>query len=553
MPRKTVLCSVFVVLLFLSFGSGCSLVLDLQSCERDIDCSGGLSCSSDGFCTSVDTGGCEDDDCGYECERASDCEEGFVCAGDLTCQSSSSQCINDSDCAELFGEGGSCQDGVCAGVTALTGGPCTRLDGPVNDENAFLVGVVLQISGVGAGFGQPMLDSIRIAMNDINGIGGINGSPIGLVICDTEASNVQAQQAAEHLVEIGVTAIIGFNSSQILSIAPAVTIPNDVLVISPSATATTITNLEDNDLVWRTAQSDGAQGIAMAGLIEHVLDQIDSQIGLDAEDGTADRPAKLALLIRNQDQWATGLRDQLQELLPSEIVGGTEDRFTVHNFANVGAGEPADYTGTAADLAAEEVPPDVVVTLGSADSWTLIDFIDTLIESDPIFIGGDAMKNAVEASLADSSLEGRIWGTGPRNVAEIDYQPYSIFRLKFRAELNDEPNNYQFVANAFDALYVLAFAAAAEGFSGPELALGLTRLSEGQAIDPRASDAQQALQILSEGGTINYRGASGPINFDENGDPEPQPIALWCFRDGTVPEEGQLYSPADGFTPQTCQ
>lgn len=549
-----------LLILALALLGGCSLTLDLQACTEDDDCAGGLICSEDNLCQESAVDGCTgDEDCddgyycgadqrcimgGASCQDSEDCDEGFVCGPDDRCIDSSAQCQIDADCEEIMGSDGVCNNGLCEGPTDLTGGPCQRLYGPVGEDDVFLVGAVLQLSGVGAGFGQPMLDSMRIAKRDINGIGGVDGRKIGIIACDTEGRDSIARDGANHLIDVGVSSIIGMNSSQVIDIGPSTTVPAEVLLMSPSATATTISNLNDNNLIWRTAPSDEAQSIALAGLINHVVETVLPARGIEEP--------KVTLLVRNQDRWATGHRDHLSGNLNSEITSGGNDRFSIHNFDNVGAGDPADYTGTAADVAAEEVAPDLVVVLGSADSWTIIDHLEVLLDNEPLYIGGDAMKNAAEAEQANADLENRIWGTGPLSVAEIGYEPYSIFRLKFLGELNDEPNNYQFVANAFDAMYAVAFAAASGGFTGPEIAEGLANLSDGNDIDPRSSDAQQAIQTLSGGGSINYRGASGPLNFNESGDPEPMPIALWCFQGGTVPEIGELYSEESGFVPLTC-
>lgn len=465
--------------------TGCSLTLSLEQCQDSDDCAGVTVCTADGLCV--------------------DPEE------------------------EENGE--------------LTGGPCQQLFGAAEDDEAFRIGVVLQLSGMGAGFGRPMLNAIRLGTTGINGIGGVRGRPIGLVVCDTEGRDSIATAAAQHLVNVeNLSAIIGMNSSQVIDIGPTIVTPNDVLLISPSATASTISGLQDS-LIWRTAPSDETQALAMEELINYLVEDYFPARGVDEP--------KITLLVRNLDRWATGLREHLSATLPVEIREGDSSRFTIHNFPNVGAGDPADYTGTAADIAAEAVPPDIVVVLGSADSWTIIDFLETLLDNEPLYLGGDAMRNPDEAANADTALEGRVWGTGPRNVADSGYEPYSIFRLQYLGEFGN-PDGLQFVPNAFDALYVLAFAAAAEGFSGSELAEGMTRLSSGQDIDPRATQAQEAFQILADGGTINYRGASGPLNFAANGDPEPLPISLWCLRDGSLPEEGILYEVATGFTSQEC-
>lgn len=539
--------------------AACSLTLELGECDDDRDCPDGLVCTDDGLCDGADE--CDgDDDCsddsecvdgtcktavGDECEEDEECPEGEICRNG-NCLDGSAQCDGDDECIELFDDDdASCNDGICSGDTELIGGPCQEVYGAADEEDPFLIGVIMQFSGVGGGFGRPMLDAIRIAKRDINQVGGIDGQPIALIACDTEAVDQRARDGAEHLVDdVGVEAILGFNSSQVLDITPDVTIPEEVLLMSPSATASTISGLNDDDLVWRTAPSDEGQATALSLLLEVILEDHLPEQGIDEP--------KLSILVRNQDQWSEGLRDHLSTQISSDIVGDS-DRFSIHSFPNVGAGDPADYSEVAAEVAAEDPHPDAIVVLGSADSWQVIENIDSVLEHEPLFLGADAMKNAEEAADAPTELEGRIWGTGPRNVAEIDYQPYTIFRLKFEQEMNDDADNYQFVANAFDALYTVAFGAAAEGTTGPEIAEGLGRLDDGPDIFPSTSDAADALETLADGGTVNYEGASGPINFDEHGDPESMPIALWCFEDATVPERGTLYSVTDDvFTPLTC-
>ena len=474
----------------LALSAGCSLTLDLEQCSDSSECAGDQICSDDGLC-------------------AAPGEE-----------------IEDED-------------------PDLLGGPCQRLEGEPESNNAFLMGVVLQLSGSGAGFGTPMLESMMLATSDINGFGGVDGRRIGLVVCDTQGSNATARAAAEHLVNnAGVSAIIGFNSSQTISVSQDITVPNNVLLMSPSATAQTISGLADNDLVFRTAPNDEFQAEAFAELLSHTLETTLPAEGIAAP--------KLAIMNRRDDSYAQGLSETIIPLLPASITSGGESRFMVSNYTNSGVGEPADYTGDVAEVASQTTLPDVIAIMGSAEAWELISYFEDVFDHQPLYFGVDAMKNAQLAGQADSSLEGRIWGTGPRNVGDAGYQPYLTFRTKFQSELGDDPNNYQFVANAFDAVYALAFAAAAEGFSGPELARGLRRLSEGPEITPRAAEAQQAVTSLLAGESISYLGASGPMFFDENGDPQPTPISLWCFQDASVPEEGEIFSEFREFTPLTC-
>ncbi len=568
---------------------GCSLIVDGESCSVDQDCSGAEVCTGDGLCAEasalscqrltdcprgyrcafeagrceVDTLNCEgDSDCPTDymcndfrlcelderaCEENDDCPEGFACSDDLEmCVDTSAQCQMDSDCQELLGEEATCEDGVCLGETDLLGGPCQQIYGATEADDPIILGSVLQLSGVGGGFGQPMLDAKLIALSDFNNAGGVDGQPLAMVACDTEGSDETAEAAAQHLIDVGAEAILGMNSSQVLGIGPSVTVPSDVLLMSPSATAVTIPPQGHNGMIWRTAPSDEAQGEAMVQLVTHLVEQ-----RLPQE--TAVEEPTVAVLVRSQDQWAEGLRDALLSGLPSELTGSDSDRFSVQSFPNVGAGDEPDYAPVAADLAAQDTEADVVVVLGSADSWQVMRFVDDALEGEPLFVGGDAMKNLEEAAQAPASLENRIYGTGPRNVAETAHTPYTIFRLRFEEEMNDNADNYQFVANAFDAVYTVVFGAIYGGATGPGIAEGLAMLSDGPEIEPRSGDRQEAFDLLSSGQSINYSGASGPINFDEDGNPQPMPIALWCLVDGQVPEIGELYDPeSDTFSPLRC-
>ncbi|MFU8804856.1 MAG: hypothetical protein ACNA8W_13660, partial [Bradymonadaceae bacterium] len=257
---------------------------------------------------------------------------------------------------------------------------------------------------------------------------------------------------------------------------------------------------------------------------------------------------KVALLVRSNDRYATGLRDTLLLYLPQEVLSSG---LSTQNYPNIGAGEPGDYSGVVSTIAAGDVEPDIVVILGSAEAWEIAEQLDSLLTKEPVYFVGDAVKNAEEAAKAPISLEGRIWGTAPQNFGEWDYAPYVNFRVKYQAEYgNENPDNFQFIANAFDALYAIALAAS-QGFTGPDLARGMTMLSDGDSFQTTPEQAQQALQRLISGQSINLMGASGPLNFDENGDPTASPIALWCFEDGKVPEQGVIFEDED-FTPLTC-
>lgn len=489
--------------------SGCSLLIETETCQSNADCNGG-TCSADNICV---------DDAAALCSEEQPCPEGQLCD----------------------------EAGQCVSTEGLLAPPCELSSGNITADNAFNLGVLLPLSGPEEGFGRPLLDAIRLAQSDFNGIGGVLNRPVGLIICDTQGLDDEALAGARHLVEeAGVEAIIGPDySSQTIDIATSLTIDNEVVLISPSATAATISGLSDNDLVWRTSASDVIQGIALGELLTFMLNDV-----VEAE------APKLALLTRRDDTYADGLQSALIAQLPAEITGGDDTRFAPYNYANASAGQTGDdYFDTVGDViadAASSGEPDVVVILGSSEAWEIAAALDEGLDGAPLYVFVDAARNTDQAEAAPESLQGRIWGTAPQNIGAADYAPYISFRLKYLSEYNRDPNDFQFVANAFDALYVVALGAAAEGFTGPQIAEGMKRLSSGSTVDPGQSQAQNAINTLRGGGSINFRGASGPLNFDDNGDPQASPIALWCFDSNRLPESGVILNEMLEFVPQRC-
>ncbi len=504
--------------------TSCSLVLSLDECEADTDCDDGWTCSADQLCQPP-----EDD-------RLS-CDSDDDCAGQMTC--------NDL--------------GVCQEPSDLLVAPCDQGAGDLDADDTFIVGVLLPLSGAEAGFGQPLFNAIVLAQKDFDslGRGSVAGRNLAILACDTQGDDELALQGAQHLRDAGVQAVIGPDySSQTIDVATDVTIDDEMVLVSPSATAAQISGLDD-DFVWRTVASDTVQGQALGQLVNYALDERPHYEELDEE--FIPDESSVALLRRSDDPYALGLREAVTSQLPDDIVA-SDDRLTVRSYANEAAGDIPDYAEVAADLVASSAEdglgPDVIVVVGASEAWTLADFLHDEFDNPPLFIFADAARNTERAAEADEELRGRIWGTAPQNVGDRDYTPYNSFRFRYQDEFGDDPRDFQFVANAFDALYVVTLGATYDGgdFTGPSIAAGMHQLSDidAQTFDPTSSDAQSAIQTLSEGQPINFRGASGELDFDEHGDPSAGPIVLWCFDDAGLPEKDVILDEHLDFHPRLC-
>ncbi|WP_435358242.1 ABC transporter substrate-binding protein [Haloarchaeobius sp. DFWS5] len=125
------------------------------------------------------------------------------------------------------------------------------------------VGVLLPETGALASVGQLMIQAAKIPAIQVN------DSDLDLTVDqqveDTQTNPSAGVNAANSLVNAGYPAVCGSASSGVnVPVSKQVLIPNEVVGCSPSSTALSVTNLEDNDFIFRTAPSDLLQGRVMA-------------------------------------------------------------------------------------------------------------------------------------------------------------------------------------------------------------------------------------------------------------------------------------------------
>jgi ABC-type branched-subunit amino acid transport system substrate-binding protein len=95
-----------------------------------------------------------------------------------------------------------------------------------------------------------------------------------------------------------------------------------------------------------------------------------------------------------------------------------------------------------------------------------------------------------------------------------------------------------YIDNCYDAIAVLALAVHQAKSSAPKAirdALRQVANAPGESIEP--GDFQKAFELIGQGKKVNYRGASGEVDFDERGDVV-TPIEVWKIDDsGTIVTE----------------
>ncbi|MFK8213659.1 MULTISPECIES: ABC transporter substrate-binding protein [unclassified Haloferax] len=144
--------------------------------------------------------------------------------------------------------------------------------GPGGSDREMSIGILLPETGDLAAVGAPMIQAGQIPVMQVN-----DANPAGLSVNaqieDTQTSPDAGVSAAQSLVSAGVPSVCGSASSGVnVPVSQQAFIPNEIVGCSPSSTALSVSNLEDNDFIFRTAPSDFLQGRVMAQVMAERLE-----------------------------------------------------------------------------------------------------------------------------------------------------------------------------------------------------------------------------------------------------------------------------------------
>ncbi len=355
----------------------------------------------------------------------------------------------------------------------------------------------------------PIQMGAEIAAGNANDAGGVNGAMIEIVPGDTTCVDAtEAANAADRLVNSeGVSAIVGaLCSGSTISAANNAAIPAGVVMISPASTSPAVSGLDDNDLIFRTTPSDSYQGEMLAKLL--------LSKGID----------NIAITYINND-YGKGFADALSGSFSS--MGGSVLANEAHEDGK------ADYRAEIGSLASTGAEHLVVLAYPDGSGQTIL---RQSVEGGDFssFIGGDGMHaQSLIDGVGAEALEGMII-TSVGSPAGTGLDMYNGLLEAAGAE------DSIFMAQAYDAAFLLALAMQQKGSNdreGMSAALRAVASPPGEVI--YAGEWAKAVEILSNGGDINYEGASGSHDFNENGDVSGI-INESTVQDGKIVEVGQI-------------
>jgi len=340
------------------------------------------------------------------------------------------------------------------------------------------------------------------------------GWTMQLVHRDSQTAAEPAKKAARKLIETDkVVAIIGSASSGVIvPVAESVTCPADILMISPGATAPYISTLpkdKGRDVLFRTAPSDTLQGVVLGRLAATMYSTASIMyvnnpygLGLARQFQTSfERRGGLATMVPHGEEVSESYVDELRNAFSRKygtkpLLGGHLDVLGIFSY-----------------------PEHAKIYVKEA--------IDVFECKNFIFSDGSKSEE-LAAIIGPEKLEGMM-GTSPGIAFG---KSYDMFKTAFTQAYGELPRS-PFIANAYDAASVIglaAYAAKAKGMPLTSVAirnqLRVVAKPPGTFIGP--GEFKKAFALLDSGTDINYEGASGTVDFDENGDVV-TPIEIWKY------------------------
>src|SRR4051812_28923421 len=370
------------------------------------------------------------------------------------------------------------------------------------------IGTVLPFTGDLAPYGGNMDKAVQLAIKLQNAAlkqaGLANKIKVQLVDSQDGQSQASASvEAAKKEVGEHVNVIVGeMASSATIPMAQSVTIPNRVVLISPTSSAPQLTTLPDKGYVWRAYPSDTLQGkvLATAAL---------AKFG---------KGATINVGARN-DAFGTALQ-QLFEAQWKKLGG------------KVGTSIAWNPNQATFDTEAQQL------VSGSPAGWVIVDFPDTFQKFAPSLVRSgkwDAAKTLMTEALKNAqtldAIGQPVVGLSGTAASAAGGPAGNAFHALWNKAVKGAKPYTGFEGTAFDAANV-AFLAALRGCSASPAKIrnNLIAVSGPPGKKVTFAKLKQAITILRAHKDVDYEGAFSPVDFDRNGDIGSAVYEIWQYQ-----------------------
>ena len=350
---------------------------------------------------------------------------------------------------------------------------------PAMAEDTIKIGLSGPLTGPYAIYGNACVRAAKIAVEEINALGGVQ---FEFMDEDDEGDGEKAVNAYNAILDKGAQIMLSTVTSG-ACIAVAAEAYNDrVFMLTPSASADLV--IEGKDNVFQVCFKDSAQGSASAQYI------FDHQLG-----------TKIGIIYNNAIDYSIGIRDTFKtkaEELGLEIVA--ESAFSDDSNADFSVQVAAmkDAGAEVVFLPIYYTPASMILTQAKAVDYA------------PLFFGVDGMDGILGLEGFDTSLAEGVMLLTPFS-ADAEDEKTKAFVGKYQELYGEVPN--QFAADTYDGMYALYQAV----------------VNTGITADTTPEDACELL--IAEFPNLEVEGLTGTMHWDSTGAVNKTPTAV-VIKDG---------------------
>jgi neutral amino acid transport system substrate-binding protein len=346
-----------------------------------------------------------------------------------------------------------------------------------------------------------MLDAVPYLVETVNQCGGVNGSPVELIREDTETDPTKASNAMARLVEVDkVSGVVGAFGSSVSQAMVGTARRNQVMMISPGSTSPEFTkraqngDFKEGDIQYwaRTPPSDSYQAPALAKLAK-------------------DKGFKRVSTVVINNDYGRGFEKEFIQAF--KALGGT-----IINETKPTRYDPKATTLDTEAAAAFSGNPEAVIGVLYADTGALLlkaAYEQGLMKGVQVMLT-DGVYSDTFAKQVGKTSDGQLIIAGAiGTIPGADGKALDALKKIWQAKKQVNPPAY--APQAWDATALLVLgAAAAKSNEGEAIARKIRDVSNAPGTE--VSDVCEGIRLLDQGQEINYQGASGNVDIDENGD-----------------------------------
>lgn len=339
------------------------------------------------------------------------------------------------------------------------------------------IGFLGALTGDVAMFGKPTLVGMKMAADELNAAGGVNGKKIEIVEADNRGDKQEGAAVTQKLISRdNVIAIVGDPTTGITKVAAPIAQKSQVVLLSAGATGPGV--VENGDFIYRDTLLDS---VAIPAVIDFFAKDLNYK--------------KVAVITSDNNDYSVGLSQTFRDAAKGKGITIVADE-------KVKDGDK-DFSAQITNIKAKK--PDVIFFSGYYTEGALIMKEARKQGLKANMFGGDGLFSPKLVELGGTAVEGTMSALGfsPEQASPVTAKFVEAFKAKNNGE---EPGLFD--AQGYDAIMLLADA-----------------MKRANSVDPKVFKDALAK-------TKGFEGVSGTITIRDNREPIKSPLALLEVKSG---------------------